>query len=228
MAPPKRPWFRFYVEAVHDRKLRRLKPETRWLFVACLAAARQSPEPGRLLVGVDDPMGWDDLIDYAGMTRKQVEQGTDALHDAGVLDFDKSTSTWFVPNWSARQYESDVSTDRTSKWRRKNDDVTPDETPPETEADTENREQSGGGCSAEVKVELDARLRRRRLKGEDIGPGLVRLILSDVERDLAIQPLPEEEREPACAECDSARWVYFEDLNGVVPCPSCRAGRGAA
>lgn len=142
------PWFRFYVEAVHDRKLRRLKPETRWLFVACLAAARQSPEPGWLLVAKDDPMDWDDLADFAGMARKQVEQGTDALTDAGVLAFDLTRSAWRIPNWDDRQYESDSSTERTRKHRSKSGGTTlerskdvPDPfqgTPPETETDTDS------------------------------------------------------------------------------------------
>lgn len=148
MAPPKRPWFRFYVEAVHDRKLRRLKPEHRWLFVACLAAARQSCEPGWLLVGKDDPMQWGDLVDFAAMTLKQVEAGTDALQDAGVLSYDQQRGAWFIPAWSERQYESDdvsartakhrsKTKDGTSKERSKNADRPFDGTPPDTETDTE-------------------------------------------------------------------------------------------
>lgn len=149
------PWFRFYVEAVHDRKLRRLKPEIRWLFVACLAAARQSPEPGWLMVGEDDPMDWDDLSDFAGMTRKQVEVGTDALTDAGVLAFDLARSAWHIPSWDDRQYESDSSTSRTQKHRSKKGEGTTlerskdvprnaDETPKErlrSVTETEDREQ---------------------------------------------------------------------------------------
>jgi hypothetical protein len=148
MAPPKRPWFRFYVEAVHDRKLRRLKPETRWLFVACLAAARQSHLPGWLYVGTDDPMGWEDLMDFAGMTRKQIEDGADALQAAGILAYDRGLKCWFVPSWNERQYESDDSTPRAAKSRRNNGhatamqrpnngDTPSDATPPETEAETE-------------------------------------------------------------------------------------------
>ncbi|HET7734360.1 MAG TPA: hypothetical protein VFK52_00175 [Nocardioidaceae bacterium] len=111
------PWFRFYVEAVHDRKLRRQKPETRWLFVACLAAARQSPQPGWLLVGDNDPMDLDDLADWAGMPAKNVRAGMDALIEVGVVD--RADGAWFVPNWDERQYESDNSTKRTQKHRAK-------------------------------------------------------------------------------------------------------------
>lgn len=136
-----RPWFRFYVEAVHDRKLRRLKPEQRWLFVACLAAARSSCAPGWLLVGEDDPMGWDDLADYAGMPVASVRAGVEALCSAGVLGWDEPSDAWFVPSWDKRQYESDVSTERTRKHRGKerSNDVpeTVEGTAPETETDTD-------------------------------------------------------------------------------------------
>lgn len=146
MAPAKRPWFRFYVEAVHDPKLRRLKPEVRWLFAACLAAARQSPIAGYLMISERHAMDWDDLADFAGMTRKQVEAGIDALHDAGVIDFDQSVKTWFVPAWAERQYESDDVTIRTRKHRSKERSIsvdgTADGTPPETE--TESETERGG------------------------------------------------------------------------------------
>lgn len=143
------PWFRFYVEAVHDRKLRRLKAETRWLFVVCLAAARQSPEPGWLMVAKDDPMDWDDLVDFAYMTRTQVERGMDALQGAGVVAYDLHREAWHIPNWDERQYESDNSTARTRKHRAKgttlersnnvpgNDSGTPPETETETETDAD-------------------------------------------------------------------------------------------
>jgi hypothetical protein len=149
MARPSRPWFRFYVEAVHDRKLRRLKPEHRWLFVCCLAAARQSHEPGWLLVGPGDPMGTRDLIDFAGMSPRAVELGMGALEDVGVIRHDGQRGAWHVPNWGARQYESDDITARTRKHRSKerSNDV-PGNVPafakgtglgvPETDTETDN------------------------------------------------------------------------------------------
>jgi hypothetical protein len=160
MPPAKRPWFRFYVEAVGDRKLRRLKPEVRWLFVACLAAARQSPVPGRLLITDEHFMNADDLADFAGLTRKQVDVGVLALIDVGVLDVDDDG--WFVPAWSTRQYESDDVTRRTRRYRSrqgttmersKNGEGTPEGTPPETEADTET--EPPPPTSAEPPAELD-------------------------------------------------------------------------
>lgn len=138
MARPSRPWFRFYVEAVHDRKLRRLRPEYRWLFVVCLAAARQSPEPGWLLVGKDDPMRWDDLVDFAGMPLKAVEQGTEALMDAGVLGFHVERQAWFIPAWDHRQFESDDVTERTRKHRSKERSNDVPGNAPETDTETDN------------------------------------------------------------------------------------------
>lgn len=139
MARPSRPWFRFYVEAVHDRKLRRLKPEHRWLFVACLAAARQSPDPGVLLIGANDPMGLADLADFAGMRQPQVADGVECLIEVGVLRRGDLGLT--VPAWNDRQYESDDVTARTqrhrAKERSKNVAGTAEGTPPETETETD-------------------------------------------------------------------------------------------
>lgn len=128
MPPKPKPWFRFYVEAINDRKLRRLKPEHRWLFVACIAAARQSPEPGVLLVGPDDPMDMDDLVDFAHMNRRQVETGVDALKGAGVLAVCDHADAWFLPAWNKRQFESDDTTKRTAKHRAKNGEGSDDGT----------------------------------------------------------------------------------------------------
>lgn len=160
MPRPSRPWFRFYVEAVHDRKLRRLKPEYRWLFVACLAAARQSPEPGVLLVGADDPMTVDDLVDFAGMPARAVELGMRALCAAGVLGFDEPRAVWFVPAWNDRQYESDDVTARTRRHRERSNErgrnvpTAFPGTPPDTEADTD----PPGGAEAPPNPDQASRL----------------------------------------------------------------------
>lgn len=131
------PWFRFYTEACGDRKMRRLKPEHRWLFVACLCAARQSPKPGWLMVG-QSPMDWDDLVDFAAMPLRAVEQGMDALQDAGLVQLAPGANCWFVPSWDRRQFVSDRSTERVRKHRAKQDgnvSGTPLDT--ETEAETD-------------------------------------------------------------------------------------------
>ena len=120
MPRPSRPWFRWYVEAVYDRKLRRIPGEQRWVFVACCTVARQSPEPGVLLVG-DDPAGWDDLVDVAALPMRTVKAGMKSLTDAGIVARDEERGCWFLPAWAARQFESDNVTDRTRKHRSQPD-----------------------------------------------------------------------------------------------------------
>lgn len=136
MAPPKKPWFRFYTEALGDRKLRRLAPETRWLFVACLGAARMSPKPGTLLVSEGERMLEEDIVDIACMTAGAVRRGLSSLLTAGLLDRD-ADGCLFVPKWHERQFESDVSTDRTRKHRSMERSITVPGTHQNTETDTE-------------------------------------------------------------------------------------------
>lgn len=148
MAPKPKPWFRFYCEAMHDRKLRRLTPAQRWTWVAVLCSARQSPKPGLLLVGTD-PMGADDLADIAGVSLKDARSALDAFVNSGMLFDDHGVLC--VTAWEKRQYESDTSTARVRKHR--NDQETSMERPiavpetllerpqsTETETDTETAE----------------------------------------------------------------------------------------
>lgn len=125
MPRPVRPWFRFYVEAFSDRKLRRLKPEYRWLFAACLGAARQSPEPGTLLVAAGVPMTLHDIADFAGMDVRSVRAGLAALKELGLIVEGSPTDhgrigggiAYRSPTFQARQFESDDVTKRTRKYR---------------------------------------------------------------------------------------------------------------
>ena len=117
MPRPIRPWFRFYVEATHDMKLRRLTPAHRWLWVAVLSATRESPIQGKLMLS--DSLAIDDLMlsDYAGMRLQDVKKGMKLLQQLGLIELDESLGAWSVPRWSDRQYESDNVTKRTAKHR---------------------------------------------------------------------------------------------------------------
>lgn len=112
---PARPWFRFYVEAMRDPKMRRLTPAQRWLWVAVLSAARESCEPGRLVIAERVPMTESDLADYAGMRRPEIMDGLALMIELGMLADDDGTLV--VPAWNDRQYESDDTTKRTRKHR---------------------------------------------------------------------------------------------------------------
>lgn len=109
MARPSRPWFRFYVEAVSaDLKIRRLDIKYRWLWVAVLAAARQSPVPGHLLVTEDDPMTAKDLVDFAAMKLTDVTKGLAEFERMGLIT--KGTrGEWVAVKWAQRQFEGDFS-----------------------------------------------------------------------------------------------------------------------
>lgn len=138
------PWFRFYVEAVRDPKIRRLTPEQRWLWVAILSAARESPISGYLMVSERHAYDWNDLADYAGVKLRVVEEGTARMSDLGMLVYDDRIGAWCVRAWSDRQFESDDVTARTRKHRERSteqDGNVPTSavgTPPETEAETES------------------------------------------------------------------------------------------
>ena len=108
MPRAKKPWFRLYVEMVRDAKLRRLTPAQRWLWVVILAAARESPVPGVLMLSEKVPLTWSDLTDASGLKLKEVEKATDLMADLGMLAYDPAPDAWFVPSWCERQYESDL------------------------------------------------------------------------------------------------------------------------
>lgn len=137
MARPARPWFRFYVEALSDRKLRRLTPAQRWLWVAVLGAARQSPIPGYLLVSEREPMDPHDLADIAAMPVKDVAAALPRFELAGMLHHDTNLDCWAVTAWHDRQYESDDVTKRTAKHRSKERSNPVPGNAPDTETETE-------------------------------------------------------------------------------------------
>jgi hypothetical protein len=155
MARPARPWFRFYVEAFGDRKIRRLSPAHRWLWVAILGAARESPEPGVLLVAEDLPMTFQELADYAGMPLREVTKALPQMLKLGMIAL--SDDTISVPKFNSRQFESDNVTARTREHRERSkeqDGNVPKNVrgnTPETETETETEEKQGGKPPATTK-----------------------------------------------------------------------------
>lgn len=152
-----RPWFRFYCEAVWDRKLRRLDPDHRWLWVVILATARQSSVPGHLLITADQPQVVDDLADAANLPVDRVDAGLAAFVDLGMLTVDGDT--WVVSRWAERQFESDFSTERSRKARSNdvastqrpagNGDGPPSDTDPDPEGSFISGQDSGPSPQAE-------------------------------------------------------------------------------
>lgn len=120
MPRPIRPWFRFYVEAFGDRKLRRLKPAQRWVWVAVLGAARESPEPGRLYVAPGLPMTLAELADYAAVTEREARAALDIMVALSMVALEGDLMV--VTNWGKRQFESDNTTERTRDHRDRSKD----------------------------------------------------------------------------------------------------------
>ena len=141
MPRPVRPWFRFYVEAFADRKIRRLKPAQRWVWVAILGAARESHEPGSLYIAPGLPMTVRELAAYADVTEKDVTTSLTAMESMSMITRDGDLIT--VTNWGARQFETDDVTKRTRDHRersRERSNNVPGNAP-ETETETETEEE---------------------------------------------------------------------------------------
>lgn len=121
MSRPLRPWFRFYTETITDRKIMRLPPAQRWLWAAVLAAARESPEPGQLMVAGGVPMTTAELARYAGVRDRDVREGLAAMSQLGMISIDDGVIE--VTNFKRRQFESDNVTARTRAHREQNRNV---------------------------------------------------------------------------------------------------------
>src|ERR1700761_5902788 len=99
-------WFRFYDDAINDPKLLKLPDRMHriWIGLLCIASKNDGQLP---------PME-----DCALMLRMQPERMGEALVSlvgAGLLD--RNGSTLSPHKWDARQYKSDVSTERVKRFR---------------------------------------------------------------------------------------------------------------
>lgn len=135
MSPrPARPWFRFYVEAFNDRKLLRLTPAQRWIWVAVLGAARESPTAGTLLIAEGVPMTRTELARYADVKERDLDAALTLMEQFDMIDQSEPIT---VTNWSERQYESDDVTVRTRKTRSKERSKGVPANAPDTESETD-------------------------------------------------------------------------------------------
>lgn len=117
MPRERKPWFRVYVETISDQKVRKLHAAERWLWIAILSASRESIEPGRLLIHTDLPMDERDLARYADMDPRAVRKALPKMLQLGMIAMDGSIIT--IPNWAARQYESDDVNARSQRFRER-------------------------------------------------------------------------------------------------------------
>ena len=136
-------WLRLYTEIRNDRKLRRLSPAQRWLWVVILTIAKESPEPGSLLLSEGVPVTVEDLVDDAAIPADEVQQGIEAFIKQKMIE--QIDGVWRLVNWDKRQFSSDSSTERVRRHRKKKQQnetlqdryKTVSVTPPETESETD-------------------------------------------------------------------------------------------
>lgn len=124
-------WFRMYAEVLEDPKVQRLSGDEfkAWVNLLCLTAKHDGALP---------PLS--DIAFSLRLDEKKAGKMLDKLVAAGLIVRDE---TGMKPHkWDARQYKSDVSTDRVKRFRErsKKRSGTDDETPPEAETDTETEE----------------------------------------------------------------------------------------
>lgn len=119
-------WFRFYTEAISDKKLRRIARDNNesmahvlgvWTIV--LSMASDSPERGTLLISDEVPATIDDINDAAGCNVTATFQKllVTGLVTVGVTDDGQTVYT--VPAWDKRQFESDSSAPRVKRHRER-------------------------------------------------------------------------------------------------------------
>ena len=128
-------WFRFYDAALDDPKVQGLSDRLFrvWVNLLCVASKNEGAIPEA------------DLPFLLRMEARKVAALLDTLVARGLIDrFDTHTEPH---NWKARQYKSDVSTDRVKEFRKRKRNAgrnvshgvseTEDGTPPDTETDTD-------------------------------------------------------------------------------------------
>lgn len=119
MAKASFPWFRFYVEALHDRKLRTRPPAERWLWVALMGMAASSPVRGQVLIAEGVPADAGVIADEAAITVQEAEEGLRYFESVGMIAR-SDEGVWTLRAFLKRQFESDDSAERVAKHRDSN------------------------------------------------------------------------------------------------------------
>lgn len=118
------PWFRFYSEALRDRKLEyacraagQPKHAMIALWTGLLCLANESPERGTLLVAEEMPVTANVIAGELEMAEETVIALLGALETLGRVETRDGVIT--ICNWSKRQFASDDVTHRVRRWRAK-------------------------------------------------------------------------------------------------------------
>ncbi|MCF8011874.1 MAG: DnaD domain protein [Clostridiales bacterium] len=144
-----KPWFKMYSEIKNDRKMKKLNPEEKWLWVVLLCVASDSPDRGSLLVCRSLSYTAEDLADEAALDISVVQEAMPKFEAMDMLHTENGT--WVVTNFLERQYEKPSDQPQNSRARKqaqrerqKNENATRNVTPvsrachaPEKETETD-------------------------------------------------------------------------------------------
>lgn len=118
------PWFRFYSEALSDRKITRVCAITRQpkyailgMWAGLLSMANDSPERGVLLIGGDLPLTLEEIFYELGFDPETGQRIIEAFIEVGMVSVDDDI--YSITNWDARQFASDSSNDRVKAYRER-------------------------------------------------------------------------------------------------------------
>jgi hypothetical protein len=141
-------WLRLYTEITRDRKLRRLPPAYRWVWIAIMCIAKESPKPGRLLLSCNLPATAEDIADEAAVDLETVLQALEIFKKLEWNMIHEEEGILVLTNWEKRNsFKSDSSTERVRRHRIKNETlqkrcegvtVTPPDTDTELYKETDN------------------------------------------------------------------------------------------
>lgn len=118
------PWFRFYSEALNDKKITRacrlsgcpkMTVVGVWLSLLCLAS--ESPERGRLLISQDMPITIEELLDETELDPQTLDNILQAFLQLNMIS--QHDKCFAIVNWHKRQRKSDSSADRVARHRQK-------------------------------------------------------------------------------------------------------------
>ena len=119
-----RTWFRFYSEAVSDRKVARTakivgvdKALVVGVWAGLLSLASESPERGALLLAPGLPFTVADMAEEIGCSEETMQAILVQFDTLDMVGWDGDTL--IVSHWSERQFESDNSTERVRRFRER-------------------------------------------------------------------------------------------------------------
>jgi len=121
----KMPWFRYYSETSHDKKIDLISEESDlhflivhgvWSILLCLA--NDSPIRGSLYITKNKPFRDSFLAEDLHLSIEDTKKIIECFIEYDMLEIDEN-SAYKISNWDTRQFQSDNSNERVEKYRNK-------------------------------------------------------------------------------------------------------------